>query len=1033
MIKEMNTKRGHNRIKSIGRKLVCAGALTLCVGTLSASAPYATESLQDSEALGYIARARNMMEDKNYVGVIDQLNQAKRLGDRLLSRQLMQECNFMLAKAYYERGDEHCVDLLENYVLETPTALNAVEARLMIGDYYFYAGNYGRAIESYNEVDLKSINSADSKTYSYRKGLSLTKVGMFDEARPLFKSLLEDKEYGNAAQFYIAYLDYVAEDYDKALKGFKAVDTSLHKLSSPQNMKRRWEYTPTGLEAGYYITHIEYHKGEYRNVINHGTDLLQKSPVPELIPEMNRIIGESYYKLGEESVAWQYLDAYLNVDKESPISSALYTMGVIEYNQGNYKRASELFGRLTDLDNELGQSAYLYLGQCAMRNKDNSAAAIAFEKAYKMGWDLKVSETALYNYTVASISGGSVPFSSSIELFENFTKKYPQSKYSSAVDEYLATAYYHERDFTKALQSINRINNPSDKVMGAKQKVLYELGVEAYSNGRYNDVETYMMQVASLNNYDSRLSAQSWLWLGDAYYAKADYEKAEKAYQMHLDKTEKSDVNRSVAFYNLGYAQYMSGDFNQAILSYKKSLNGLTHDQRADATLRIADCYYYTGKPKAALKEYAEAISKDCKTSDYAALQHANMQGMIGYNAKKIDELNDFSANYPTSKWIPAAMLEKAQTLVETGKTSDAIREFKGLASKYPQTAEARQGMLQMAIVYSNMGKQADAEEAYKEVITRWPSSEQAASANDDLRRIYASRGELQNYRQFLSSIPDSPQLNDDDMEQLTFEAAENDVAENADDIAKMKLYVEQYPNGKYLASALYYVASSYAANSNYKEALEALNTLISRRGDSNYAPDALKLKGEVMEKGLLGEPMEIVKTYKELELRGGADYMAEAYSGVMRNTTNAKECVEYADKLLQLNGLSTEEQEEARFYRALASFETKNIWQAEADLKELTSDVKSIYGAKAAVELATFYMSENRLDEAEKVLTEFTDEGTPHQYWLARGFIALADLYEKQGKKTIAKEYVKSLKENYPGEEPDIHDMINQRINNWK
>ena len=66
-------------------------------------------------------------------------------------------------------------------------------------------------------------------------------------------------------------------------------------------------------------------------------------------------------------------------------------------------------------------------------------------------------------------------------------------------------------------------------------------------------------------------------------------------------------------------------------------------------------------------------------------------------------------------------------------------------------------------------------------------------------------------------------------------------------------------------------------------------------------------------------------------------------------------------------------------------------------------------------------------------VLTAFTDAGSPHAYWLARGFIALADANHASGKTYLAKEYLKSLRDNYPGTELDIHDMISTRLEKWK
>ena len=472
-----------------------------------------------------------------------------------------------------------------------------------------------------------------------------------------------------------------------------------------------------------------------------------------------------------------------------------------------------------------------------------------------------------------------MPFRSSIDLLETFIKTYPKSQYASTVDEFLATAYYNERDYHKALASIERIANPKEKVLAAKQKVLYELGIEALSNGRNDDAIDYMTKAANMGKYDQKLATQSYLWLGDAHYAKADYTKAAEAYESFMNNASPSDANYDLAMYNAAYAYYMKNNFVKARQLFKKAAGRLPSDLQSDATLRIADCNYFTGKPKEALKGYAEAEQKDCRAKDYALFQHANMQGMIGNHKAKLSELDDLQKKYPQSVWIPVAMLEKAQTYEELGKTSDAIAAFKALTTKYPQSVEARQGMLQLAIVYLNSGKRSDAEEVYCDVIRRWPSSEQAQAANEDLRRIYASRGELQQYRQFLSSIPNSPQLDDDDMEQLTFEAAENDVAQNSDDINKMQLYVEQYPNGKYLASALYYIASSKSANQDYESAIEALNKLISHRGDSNYAPQALYMKAQIMETTMMCEPIEIVKIYKELDIN---NFLLALFDGML-------------------------------------------------------------------------------------------------------------------------------------------------------
>ncbi len=56
-------------------------------------------------------------------------------------------------------------------------------------------------------------------------------------------------------------------------------------------------------------------------------------------------------------------------------------------------------------------------------------------------------------------------------------------------------------------------------------------------------------------------------------------------------------------------------------------------------------------------------------------------------------------------------------------------------------------------------------------------------------------------------------------------------------------------------------------------------------------------------------------------------------------------------------------------------------------------------------------------------------DANPPHNYWLARGFILLSDILRSQGSDFEADEYLRSLRQNYPGTESDIFRMIDERL----
>ena len=81
---------------------------------------------------------------------------------------------------------------------------------------------------------------------------------------------------------------------------------------------------------------------------------------------------------------------------------------------------------------------------------------------------------------------------------------------------------------------------------------------------------------------------------------------------------------------------------------------------------------------------------------------------------------------------------------------------------------------------------------------------------------------------------------------------------------------------------------------------------------------------------------------------------------------------------------------------------------------------------------LAQLYYDMNDDKNAEAVLDDFAKNGTPHQYWLARGFILWADIYIRQGDKGQARVYLNSLQNNYEGDD-DIADMIEERLEQIK
>ncbi len=994
---------------------VCVAAATLPAGVTAQQS--ASIERFSPQAAGYLERARIMLGAGNYAGAIDQLKHLNTQNVTLNSAE-REEYVYILSKAFYERGDSQCIELLRAFVRDYPASPLALQARLAIGDFYFFNHQWSEALSEYEEVDLSRLNRGDLPLYTYRRALTLIKTGHYREATPLVGSLAQYPAYKEAYIFYSAYLKYVEGDLDAAYSGFSKVRSG-----------------EKGLEASYYLTQIDYTRGDYDEVARNGVALLRSLSDPELAPELNRITGLSLFKTHQYEKARGYLKVYLDGAGVEAAPDAVYAMAVIDYDAGDYDAAAERFSTLTDLNNDIAQSAWLYIGQCDVKGNNPDAAAMAFEKAARMNFDRNVSETALYNYVAAVTRGGKVPFSSSVDLLEGFIRKYPNSEYTPKVEEYLATAYFNERDYVKALASIEKIRQPSAKVLAAKQKVLYELGIQAMTNGRATEAVKYLNQSIALASYDRALAVQARLWLGDAQYSLGNYREAQKSYSAFI-AGEKASSNKTLALYNLAYSLYMQENYRQAAKEFATALSSrpaLPEALLNDARIRRGDCLYYTGDYHTAESEFNRAISDNAADSDYATYRYAVMLGLGGNIKGKIAELTSMPQKFPGSRWLPNALLEKAMTFEALDRKQEAAKAFEEVAAEYPKSAQARKAMLNLAISRMKAGNAEKGAEAYREIIRNWPSSEEASIANEDLRKYYSAHGGLQEYAAFLRSVPDARQLDADEMERLAFEGAETAYADNADNIRLLQNYVRDYPDGKHLAPALLDIASSQRAAGKYAEAVDNLSLLTSRRQHSAQYSEALLMKAEILENNLTGEQMNALNAYKELERSGSTEFLPEAYAGIMRTTDDNSEKIVYARKTRQVGGVSAELAEEAALTEAQALLESNRNREAESVLESLAGNPSGLSGAKAAVMLGEHYISGGDFKRAEEVLLQFTDSGTPHQYWLAKGFIALADAYHGQGKTYLAKEYLQSLKDNYPGKEKDILTSINTRLKSWK
>lgn len=964
---------------------------------------------------GYHRRAIDMYNDANYVGCTDQMRYLK---DNNPTPAELEDADYYIAMSALHLSKADAEALLRYFLWRYPSSARTSLVHLALGNHYTMTGRYGEALNEFGLIAAKTLDRSSCERLDASRAYCLLKQGDYDLAAPIYRRLSASKDFGNEARFYEGYIAYVKKDYSKAAELFRKCDKS----KAPGNM------------ADYYLAQIAYLDGDYEKAAGIAAQLLNDDRVaPEFRTEVMRVAGESYYQLDDLSRALPLLKQYV-ANTAEPLPTTLYMLGVTEYREGNYEAAVTDLTPVAGIDNAMGQSANLFIGQAMMRQANYSGAMIAFDRALRMSFDNEVREAAFYNYAVAKTEGGKIPFGNSVATFEEFLRTFPNSRHASDVREYLVAGYMTDNNYAAALTSINQIKNPSKKILAAKQQVLYALGAREVKAGQNAEAIKHLNEAVSLKQHDAKTALESELWLGEAYYANGDYAKAQRAYRNAMTGNKLSAENRQSALYGLGYSYFRDGDTEKAIGSFNDFIGSRPAPSgmlKADALSRIADCHYKQKDFGKAASVYNDAYRANPATGDYALLQRARMNGFSGNYRNEVELLQQFMKEFPKSSMVPQACIDLGESYAQLGDTDRSIEAYSMAASRYPGSGYGRQANLLLALAYLNQDDKPQAIATYKQLITAAPGSDEARQASDNLKQIMANDGALDEYVAFINSVPGASPVDASDVESAAFLAAERDYL-NKGLTGRLTDYLDRYPQGASRPTALAYAVTANSTAGNAEATVGYADELISEYPDNPNVPAALKAKAEALADQGKGELA--LAAYEQLATTASTpDMLNEAQLGIMRTARDLAlydRVIDAATAITSSSTPSAEQRSEAAYSHADALYNTGDTAEAMERWTELSADLNDINGAKSLFRIAQAQFDSDNLAGARKAAEQLIDSDTPHNYWLARGFILISDINRKEGNTFEAEQYLISLRDNYPGTETDIFKMIDDRLN---
>lgn len=931
------------------------------------------------------------------------------------------EVAYMLTCTAYELNASDRLEQLEKFLDTYPDSRHRNRVQALLASAYFFQEKYLETIATFKGCDLELLSNEERDVCTLRMATAYQKIGNLQEASMWFSILKEVSEkYHADAVYNLAYIDYVQKRYDEALAGFREVESDEHyrKLSP------------------YYIADIYLIKGNYEQARRIAGVYVEAYPDEPNAVQMKRIAGEAAYGMKDYMQAVQNLEVYCS-EVKNPDRKALYELGMSYAQIGVYSKAAARLGEVTTMQDALAQNAYLHMGLAYLQLKERNQARMAFEQASATNYDAAVKEQALYNYALCIHETSYSPFAESVTVFERFLNEYPHSAYADKVNDYLVEVYMNTRSYMAALKSIAKISQPGERILEAKQKLLFRLGTQAFAQAAFENAIECFSQSLQLGRYNQQTKADAYYWRGESKYRLEQYAAAAADFRQYLEfAQDKRTEEYGLALYNLGYTAFKQKQYSSAQTWFARCVQSgvsLQATVMADAYNRLGDCNFYARSFETAQQMYAKAAATDTSLGDYSLFQEAFVKGLQRNYTGKIQTLNHMITAYPSSQYLDDALYEQGRAFVQLEDSENAVKRYKLLVERFPDSPLSRKAANEIGLLYYQNDQYAAAIEAYKTVITKYPGSDEARLAQRDLRSIYIDLNKVDDYMAFATSIPGGANFDVNERDSLTYVAAERvymrgNISEAQSSFTR---YLQSFPEGAFSVDAHYYLGLIGYNQKNWTEATAHLNKVI-EYPNNKFSGEAMSMCAVMAYDAKdYGRALELYK--RMIDRAVSQEERLSAETGALRSAyllNDGKEVIAVASALLAESKLAPELSNEAHYYRAKAFLEAGETKEALQDLTVLAKDTRNVYGAEAKYLVAQLYFNAGETAKAEKEVLEYIEVSTPHTYWLARGFILLSDVYVRLDRKLEAKQYLLSLQQNYQAED-DIAQMIESRLAN--
>lgn len=934
------------------------------------------------------------------------------------STNLSSEAEYYHAQCSKLLGNDDAENLFKDFLEHCPESGKIQYAYFRLGEINGDNNKFRQAIRWYQKVKPANLDEKSRYVYYFKSGYANFACENDDEAIAQFSKIKDNGgEYQSAANYYYSHIQYTKGNYQTALNGFL-------KLKTDPAFK---EVIP------YYVAQIYFLQKEYDKAIEFGLPLLDNSTNARK-PEIARVVGGSYYQKGNYAQAVKYLQMVISWPGAATREDYFH-LGYAYYSSKDYTKAAENLSLVTSEQDIMSQTAYFYLGDCYIKAGDKKRARVAFEAASKLNYDIKIQEEALFTTIKLNYELSYSPFNEIITSFTNFINLFPKSNKIDEAYDYLSKTFLSTKNYPMAIESLEKIGNKDASIYKSIQRVAYYRGLQLFNDMELADAVKMFDYSLKYPDYNKSLKVKAYYWRAEAKYKLGDNNGAVEDYKTFIQTPGSFNLPEfSIAHYNIGYAYFNQKDYAGAKEWFRKYFTVApmaSSPITGDAYNRLGDCYFADRDFDMALDCYNKSISNGLSMPDYALFQKGLALGISKKHQAKIDALNELINKYPKSSYVDDALFESARSYIELNNLAESIKRYKTIKEKYPQSSYAKKSLQQLGLVYYNSGDFDNSLQYFKRVVNEYPGTPESDEALAGIRNIYIDKGDLNGYYAYTKTLGNFVKIEVNEEDSLTYLSAEKSYmagnCENA--IRNFENYLGKFSDGKYSLNAHYYKADCLYKKGDKEGAYNDYKVVLAR-GKNDFTEEALVNSADYLYEEV--NYQDALPLYKRIITESDVEEnRATGRIGEMRCLFHLNiddEAIESADKVLTLSKLEPEIAREAKFTKANSYRNLLKTDLAFDGYKELSANVNSVVGSESKYWVCQMLFDKTQYDKAETEIFDFAKKGTPHQYWLARCFVLLSDIYILRNENFQAKQYLESVKENYKGKD-DILDMVNVRL----